>query len=108
VLYWRYDGISHPSVAVKLFDYGVNVGLTQAIIFAQRACNTMGRLVLVDGLYGPATMNALNELTTKEGYRRMLDVMLYHAAKFYIHLVDVRPTQMDFIGGWLSRAADRP
>jgi lysozyme family protein len=108
VLYWRYDGIAHEAIAIKLFDYGVNVGLTQATIFAQRACNTLGRLVTVDGLYGPATMKALNELTVGHGYRRVLDAMLYHAAKFYIHLVDVNHTQMDFIGGWLRRAADRP
>jgi lysozyme family protein len=107
-LYWRYDGIANERVAIKLFDYGVNVGLTQAVLFAQRALLTLGVLVTVDGLYGPATQAAINEAVTRKGAVVFMNAMLYHAAKFYVGLVDVNKTQLDFIAGWLSRAVDRP
>lgn len=107
-LYWRYDGIKNEQVAIKLFDYGVNVGLTQAVLFVQRALASLGVLVTVDGLYGPSTQLAINEAVARLGAVRVLNAMLYHAAKFYVGLVDVNKTQLDFIAGWLRRAVDRP
>lgn len=108
VLYWRYDAITDDRIATKLFDYGVNVGLTQAVLFAQRAAFTLNRAVVIDGLWGPSTLNVINQLAAEHGWRRVLDAMLYHAARFYVGLVDVNRTQLDFIGGWLSRATLRP
>lgn len=107
-LYWRYDTIEDRTVAIKLFDYGVNVGLTQAVLFAQRALVTLGAEMKADGLWGPQTRDTLNRAVSIYGVPRVLKAMCYHAAKFYLGLVDANRSQIDFIDGWLARAASRP
>lgn len=111
-LYWRYDGITNQAVATKLFDYGVNVGLTQAVLFAQRGMAmygaTLRQTVVSDGLWGPATLSAINLTTDILGFAAVLKAMCYQAAIFYTGIVAKDSTQLVFIDGWLARAARRP
>lgn len=107
-LFWRYDGIENRDVAIKLFDYGVNVGLTQAVLFAQRALVTLEIGSIVDGLWGPVTLAGINRAASLRGRLAMLKAMCYQAARFYVGLVEKDASQLDFIDGWLARAAARP
>ena len=118
-LYWRYDDIHSPMIATELFDIGVNGGLTTATLIAQRAVNfhpkvrqIAGRQVqplVVDGLWGPSTRDAINALSVTKADRLLLfKALVLFQAKRYCEIVIGNPTQLDFIDGWLRRAALRP
>lgn len=118
-LYWRYDGVASQMIATKLFDIGVNTGLTVVVRIVQQAINFHPRVrqiatrtvapVDVDGLWGPATLNAINALSRSDTDRHMLfQAMALFQAKRYCDIVTANPTQLDFIGGWLKRAAAKP
>src|SRR6185437_13795 len=62
--YWRPmhgDAIDDQSVAAKLFDMAVNMGVRQAVMLCQRAVSAVAALRLVeDGIPGSRTLDAVN------------------------------------------------
>jgi len=101
--YWRAirgDEINDQSIATKLLDMAVNMGVRQAIVLCQRALNVSGFRVHEDGLFGSRTLAAIN----------LADVALLSAhlreccAAFYQHLAAVRPEAQQYLHGWLARA----
>lgn len=107
-LYWRYDGIASQVIATKLFDIGVNFGLTVGVRIVQHALNFISigpsDRVEADGLWGPRTLRAINNAPTL----RLFKAIVLFQAKSYVDLVFHRPTQLDFIDGWITRAGKRP
>lgn len=114
-LYWdslNLDKISRlsPSVALKLADIGVNMGVARAAEFLQRLLNVLNRQakdyndITVDGSIGPATTLALSQLIVKRGGQG--EVVLERGLNtlqgaFYISLAERRQKDEDFIFGWL-------
>jgi lysozyme family protein len=97
------DKIKSELVAVKVFDMAVNMGAKQAWKLVQRAVNTLGYSLTVDGKPGPATLSAVKELTDRDfmlvtNLRREQD-------RFYNSLIQSKPSLAEFRLGWRRRAA---
>lgn len=105
--YWNTMGlteIENQNVANKLFDMGVNMGVRQAAIYAQRAANSLatgkGRLAQ-DGEIGPKTLAAINAADPIAYYQALCELSVAH----YRHVVAVNPAQAVNLQGWLTRAS---
>jgi lysozyme family protein len=107
--YWapmRLGEIENQNVANKLLDMGVNMGVHQAGVYAQRAANYLlgraaaaGRLV-EDGKIGEKTLAAINALEAREYYQALCELSEAH----YRHVAAVNPEQAVNLQGWLKRA----
>jgi lysozyme family protein len=110
--YWNrmcMDEIQNQNVANKLFDMGVNMGVVQASLYAQRAANVLlarsarpfgdARLA-EDGVIGGKTLAAINALEPREYYQVLCELSEAH----YRHVVAVNPAQAVNLNGWLLRA----
>ncbi len=80
------------------FDMCVNMGRGTAVKILQRAANSRGRNIKVDGGLGPATIGALKgvEVERVRAYR----------VKYYSDLVTKKPEQDKFYFGWFRRATE--
>ncbi|HMC32711.1 MAG TPA: glycosyl hydrolase 108 family protein [Candidatus Angelobacter sp.] len=113
--YWqsmRLAEVENQNVANKLFDMGVNMGVRQAAIYAQRAANyllghgaddpsqTEASRLLEDGVIGNKTLAAINNFEPKEYYQSLCELSEAH----YRHVATVNPAQAVNLRGWLKRA----
>ena len=80
------------------FDMCVNMGRRTAVKILQRAANSKGRGIDVDGGMGPATLKALKGIETER-------VRAYRV-KYYSDLVTKKPEQEKFYYGWYKRATE--
>jgi lysozyme family protein len=105
-MFWKKakcDKIISQLIAVKAFDMAVNMGQKQAWLLIQRACNTLGSSLTVDGKAGEKTLSAVNSLAKKDfmlviNIRREQD-------QFYQRLIAKKPSLAKFQLGWRRRAA---
>jgi lysozyme family protein len=79
-------------------DFGVNAGPAQAVKTLQRVLG-----VKADGIMGPVTRHALQIVFDSGGVERLTRRFWQERVRFYIHLVGVRPNQLEFADGWLNR-----
>lgn len=100
-----------PLVAGELFDTGINMGVTVAAGFLQRALNVLNRGatdypdVIADGQIGPVTLFALRAFLTKRGAageRVLVKALDALQGERYIQLAEMRPANEAFVYGWLS------
>lgn len=102
----------------ELFDTGVNMGVGVASTFLQRALNALnnnGKLyadIKADGSIGPATIAALRGLVRARGVDNADTVLLkalncLQGAR-YIELAEGRPTNENFLYGWLMNRVNLP
>jgi len=102
--YWdamRLAEVEDQNVANKLFDMGVNMGVRQAAVYAQRAANAVGdSRVAEDGVIGTKTLSAVNEADPAV-YCQLLREL---SAAYYRHLAAVNPAQAVNLVGWMKRA----
>lgn len=94
--YWKnlYSQIETQSVANKLFDMGVNIGVGTAVKLLQSAL-----AVPVDGSFGPNTLGATNEQGDA-----LLPLYKQKLCEHYQGLVVRNPNLAKFLNGWLRRA----
>ena len=105
--YWdsmRLGKLGNQNVADKIFDMAVNMGTHQAAIYAQRAANGLiapatGRLH-EDGVFGPATIAAINSLNPIALYQLLCEWSRRH----YQHVAAINPAQTVNLAGWMKRA----
>lgn len=95
------DDVADQRIATKIFDIAVNAGRRQAVLTAQRAAAWFSQ-ILVDGVLGPDTVEAINACDATRLYR----AMQAEQAKFYVSLVNAKRTREGFLLGWLNRAFD--
>jgi lysozyme family protein len=96
----RYDTISNDDAATKIFDTAVNVGAKRAHRFAQQALNKNGKNLTEDGIFGPASIAALNNTDSE----RFLASFRTIQADYYKGLVATKPSLAVYLRGWLIRA----
>ena len=98
---YGYGGIHDEWTATKIFDMSVNMGASQAHKLVQRALTVSGQPVVDDGIFGPATLKAVNlaETCLFEGAVKATQ------AAFYRQLVEKNPKLAEFKDGWLFRAS---
>lgn len=100
------DDLQSDVVAIKLFDFGFNMGPRSATKLLQLAINAMSRSihVEVDGILGKNTVMVANTLQEQS-----LTVMLMdEAIRHYQAIVARNPSQAKFIKGWTNRANKIP
>lgn len=115
--YWtspRFDQIKliSPLIAEELLDTGVNCGVGFAKPTLQRALNLLNNQgksgwsdLAVDGIYGPATLNALKTYLAKrgkDGEKTLLKVLNILQGNRYIEITERNPSQEQFFFGWIS------
>ena len=86
------------SLRSTYFDMVVNMGQRRAVKILQKACNSKGCKLVVDGLIGKKTMAASKKIDNSR--------LKVFRILFYTDLVDRKPKLMDFIVGWLRRAME--
>ena len=105
--YWhatRLGEVENQNIANKLFDMGVNMGVRQAAIYAQRAANLFlaANISLVqDGEIGAKTLAAINSLNPIAYHQALCELSVTH----YRHVAAVNPEQAVNLAGWLNRAS---
>jgi lysozyme family protein len=111
--YWnRFQGdeIVHQNIAEELFDTSVNMGVHRAVGFLQRAINILAMrrgyttrdAVSEDGVLGPETLTALNELPPKS-VPVVYKMMNIFQANHYLDYINRDNNQARFLMGWLNR-----
>ena len=94
--YWKslYSEIEDQSVANKLFDFGVLFGVGTAVQMMQGVLK-----LTVDGVFGPATLAAVNEAEPFSLLTAYKTVMAQHA----INIGGEHPAERQFVVGWIRR-----
>lgn len=114
--YWKrpsFDQVAAvaPLVAAELFDTGINMGVTVAAGFLQRALNVLNRGaidypdMIADGQIGPVTLFALRAFLAKRGAageRVLVKALDALQGERYIQLAEARPANEAFVYGWIS------
>ncbi len=80
------------------FDMCVNMGRRTAVKILQRAANSSGHRLEVDGGMGPATIKGLQNLH--------IDRVRAYRVKYYVDLINKKPEQEKFYLGWFRRAME--
>jgi len=86
-----------PSLALCVFDFAVNSGVSRAV-------KTLQRVVFAteDGVIGPATLSAVKHHVPDE----LVYAYCQERRRFYEGLADKRPKDRKFLRGWLKRVSD--
>ncbi|MGM9763369.1 MAG: glycoside hydrolase family 108 protein [Candidatus Cryptobacteroides sp.] len=95
-MYWdkcRADEIRSQSLAEIIVDWHVNSGLV-AIRKVQEIAG-----VKPDGIFGPATLSAVNSHNPHE----LFDRILAARKQFFVNIVKRAPNQKIFMNGWMNR-----
>jgi lysozyme family protein len=111
--YWdtlRLGEVENQNVANKIFDMGVNMGVRQAAVYAQRAVNSQLQQAQAqqsqvqqlekDGNIGPKTLAAMNAIDPQSFYGLLCQFSVWH----YRHIATNNPAQAVNLAGWLKRA----
>jgi lysozyme family protein len=96
----RCNDIDNDQVAQKLLDTAVNVGASTGVKLLQSALCDVGQWVVVDGVIGPKTVDAVNRADPN----RLLTAMRARQAEHYRELIKRNPTLARFQRGWEKRA----
>jgi lysozyme family protein len=108
--YWRKcrcDEIKDQTVATKLFDVAVNLGVMRrgedAAEILQRAVNCCSppTSLKVDGWIGDQTIAATNLCDPEH----LVDALCMEQRDYYLELIARNPSQKKFRRGWMNRAA---
>lgn len=98
-----------PAVAFEVVDTGVNMGPDRAVEFLQRALsvfNLGGRLypdLVVDGIAGPVTVNALEDYLAARSEAALLKALNCLQGAAYIELAERREKDERFVFGWIQQ-----
>lgn len=94
----KLDKILNDKVALSIFDWAVNSG-GRGIKKAQIVANKFGTNLIIDGIIGNKTLEAINSINPEAFLKE------YHELQrtFYRNLAAKDRTQEDFLKGWLNR-----
>jgi len=93
----RIAEINNPRIGWKIFDVGVNAGLSRAVKLTQGVVGTD-----VDGIIGRQTIAAINETDEATFFMHFISAL----ESFYVDIVERNPGQERFLRQWLKRASD--
>ena len=96
--YWKKNKCDKIPDKLKhiYFDMTINMGRKTASKVLQRASNNKGMDLEIDGMLGPNTFKAIENLETER-------VRAYRI-KYYVDLINKRPEQEKFYFGWFRRS----
>lgn len=96
-----YNRLQDQIIATKVMDIAVNCGEGNAAKILQRACNSLGSTLVVDGKAGPLTFAAANGHDPKKLLAALKDEQL----RYYESIIVARPANEKFRKNWTKRAA---
>lgn len=104
------DSIKAEAVAEELFDTAVNQGTRTAVIFLQRALNSLNRNqtifadLKVDGICGVYTIGVLNKYIKEDSEIELLcKIMNVLQGYRYIEIMEKNGVQEKYVRGWFNR-----
>ena len=84
-----------PGIDLAVFDFGVNSGISRSAKYTQRILRKVDKSIKIDGLIGPVTIDALNEVDPDWFINRLKDDRLAFVNRI--------PYKKYFIKGWTRR-----
>jgi lysozyme family protein len=120
-LYWvapHFDVVAQtmPTLAMELFDIGVNMGQEIAGRFVQRALNVLNNGgkdypdIKIDGVLGKVSQYALTQFKAKRGASAetvLVRMVVAQKAVRYMGIAEANPSQETFEYGWVfNRVGD--
>jgi lysozyme family protein len=115
IMFWdrfRGDLIPVQSLAEEMFDTGVNMNVTRAVKFLQRALNHLNRNgklfpdMVDDGKLGPTTLSCLNKYLEEDSVELLLKIMNVMQGNHYLEYMAKSPTQEKYCRGWFNSRVD--
>ena len=101
------EEIISPEFAWYVFDTAVNTGFKTALKILQNSINkTTGSNLLVDGIIGNKTLNALKEIKTDKDKERLYCNYKSYRVLYYTNITVKNPKYLKFIKGWIKRAVE--
>lgn len=94
------EEIDDQDVANRVLSFAINEGPGEATALLQRALNTCGSNLAVDGCFGPETLRAVNAANPAQ----VIAALRAQQAGFYRRLVAARPALLPYLDGFLNRA----
>lgn len=118
--YWSDPGFAaialrYPAVAADLFDIGVNMGVSVAGRFVQRALNVFNvegahyADLTLDGNLGRLSLLALDAFRQRrgeDGGEALLDAVRSQRGVRYLEICEARPANEAFAYGWFRRMVE--
>jgi lysozyme family protein len=107
------DDIPNQGTSDELFDTAVNMGAERAVTFLQQALNFLNRNgtlysdLVVDGVFGRKTLEALQTYLQNDNPEYLLKIMNILQGKHYLDYMTKSPTQEKYARGWLNRVEIR-
>ena len=110
--YWDFfwgDVMPSSRLARRMLNIAVNLGHMRAVTYLQRALNILNRNtvlymdILVDGVYGPKTHEALKQYLQKDAVTHLLKAILIQQGMHYLDYMKQSPEQEKYARGWLNR-----
>ena len=92
-----FDHLDDDRLRAIVVDTAVHSGPRQAVVLLQRALD-----VDEDGILGPVTLNAANQLESTDAESLMVRVLTARM-RFLVNLVLKSPDQLAFLAGWTER-----
>jgi len=89
-----------PTVACKLLDCGVDIGIKSVNVCLQRALRACGKPVAEDGVLGQLSVDAV----AKTSPLMLLPALKSEIAAHYRLVAVAKPGEAQDLGGWLNRA----
>lgn len=89
-----YAQIESQFVGEKLFDLGVLFGVRVATGVLQAVLG-----ITTDGVFGPTTLQHINQTEPASLYKAYLSAMVTHA----INVANANPAEREFLTGWIKR-----
>ena len=91
-------------VGAEIFDTGINMGRGSAVRIAQKSLNFLGENLIIDGIIGKKTINALNKWSNKDK-RAVLVVLNGFQFLRYLEIIEKNPKLEKFARGWTKRVS---
>jgi lysozyme family protein len=100
--FWNtwFDQLNTDDVAKRVFDFGVNAGSGTSVKTLQRAVNSLGGNLTVDGRWGPNTLAASNAADPVA----LQQAFIAARVAYYQAIVARNPANAIYLKGWLTRA----
>jgi len=92
--------LDSDDLAKRVFDFAVNGGAGTAVMTMQRAVNSLGGSLTVDGGWGPLTVAAANAADQEA----LVQAFIAARAAHYRAIAAANPADAKFLRQWLARA----
>lgn len=111
-MYWDVnllDEIEDQELGERLFDIGVNMGISRAAKFLQSALNYLNKNedlfydLIIDGKVGNITLNAIDNILERGEVNYLLKIIILLQGNHYLNYMSSSPTQEKYARGWLNR-----